>query len=60
MWQLSYILISMVAKFIYSDRLNATQVKCHLMAFNPGGNYQGNRWAGARGWVLGALLWVLG
>ena len=32
----------MVANIIYSDRLNATWVKCHLVAFNPGGNYQGN------------------
>ena len=32
----------MVANIIYSDRLNATWVKCHLVAYNPGGNYQGN------------------
>ena len=32
----------MVANMIYSDRLNATWVKYHLMAFNPGGIYQGN------------------
>ena len=32
----------MVANIIYSDRLNATWVKCHLVAFYPGGNYQGN------------------
>ena len=33
----------MVAYIIISDRLNATWVKCHLVAINPGGNYQGNR-----------------
>ena len=33
----------MVANILYSDRVNATLVKCHLVAFNPGGNYQGNR-----------------
>ena len=33
----------MVANIIYSYMLNATWVKCHLVAFNPGGNYQGNR-----------------
>ena len=38
-----------MANIIYSDRLNATWVKCHLVAFNPGGNYQGNQWI--RGWV---------
>ena len=32
----------MVAYIIYSDRLNATWVKCHLVANNPGGIYQGN------------------
>ena len=32
----------MVANIIYSDRLNAIWVKCHLVAFNPGGIYQGN------------------
>ena len=42
-WQLSYIVILMVANIIYSDRLNATWVKCHLVAINPGGNYQGNQ-----------------
>ena len=32
----------MVEYILYSDMLNATWVKCHLVAFNPGGNYQGN------------------
>ena len=32
----------MVANIIFSDMLNATWVKCHLVAFKPGGNYQGN------------------
>ena len=35
----------MVANILYSDRLNATKVKCHLVAINQGGNYQGNLWA---------------
>ena len=30
----------MVANILYSDRLNATWVNCHLVAFNPSGNYQ--------------------
>ena len=34
----------MVANIIYSDRLNAPCVKSHLVAFNPGGNYQGNQY----------------
>ena len=42
MWQISYIVIHMVAYIIYSDRLDATWVKCHLVANNPGGIYQGN------------------
>ena len=41
-WQISYIVILMVAYIIYSDRLNAIWVKCHLVANNPGGIYQGN------------------
>ena len=41
-WQMSYILIVIVACIINKDRLNGTWVKCHLVAINPGGNYQDN------------------
>ena len=41
-WQISYMVTLMVEYIIYSDRFNATKVKCHLVATNPGGNYQGN------------------
>ena len=41
-WQISYIVILIVAYIIYSDRLNGTLVKCHLVAINPVGIYQGN------------------
>ena len=36
---MSYILSIMVAYIIYSYRLNATWVKCHLVAINPSGIY---------------------
>ena len=30
------------ANIIYSNQLSATWLNCHLVAINPGGNYQGN------------------
>ena len=38
----------MVAYIIYSIRLNATWDKSHLVAINPGGNYQGNQKNGVK------------